>query len=221
MFINQLHERSHKLLFMEIVVLFAILDSNKIVELPSSPYMKIKLKDVIEESKVSPLKEYENEGKYSGLFEKAIESSSMDTLWKETLEKVTNDLSDNPVFLISIFDGIKSAGGGINNINSEVMMAAMINESYVKNSVIKEMLRRLILVRKKEGISFSYSEGKIFLFELVGFCVQHSVFDEVKKDILQKVCEVFGLDSEYIDEFARAITRFLDANQEIHVLINE
>ena len=101
------------------------------------------------------------------------------------------------------------------------MMAAMINESYVKNSVIKEMLRRLILVRKKEGISFSYSEGKIFLFELVGFCVQHSVFDEVKKDILQKVCEVFGLDSEYIDEFARAITRFLDANQEIHVLINE
>ena len=74
---------------------------------------------------------------------------------------------------------------------------------------------------EKKDVTFDYRQEKIFLFELVGFCVRHSVLDEQKRDLLQQVCNGFGLDAEYIDEFAQSISRFLDANQEIHNLINE
>lgn len=222
MFLNQL-EQPYKKLFAEIMCLLAIADGKADGIASLQEPGEIWLTDFIHPAFINAIDSYANELADVSALDDALHDSregSLQKAWENSANKVLDEYADNKALRQEIWQKIMDSGIDIREIKPDMVTATMINTSELKKLILNETLHEILHAEKVSAPS--YQQGKILLFEWVGFCVQSSgILRDEPKSFLQKVCLILGIDPEYIDEFSHAITQFFDANQKIHILMNE
>ncbi|QEY24611.1 hypothetical protein D0T90_09150 [Neisseria animalis] len=112
-------------------------------------------------------------------------------------------------------------GFDILKITPDVIRYMMVSLPTISEGILLKTAEDVISYKGKEADDLTERDKKIIVFELIGAGFSSGAFEDSERKLLEHICQLLKVDSEYIEEFTEVMGRLAAVNKEVADLINE
>ncbi len=141
----------------------------------------------------------------------------------DTIEAKIDEYSPNSHVRQAVIDEITQSGIDFFSINPKVIQIFTANLAQIRQEILLQATELLVAKKKSEGLVLSNREKKIYLYNLLFFCIEGNKDLEENKvaDLLKTMIKSLELDIHYIQEFIPLVKQYVQIEQELVTLVNE
>lgn len=141
----------------------------------------------------------------------------------DSIEAKIDEYSPNSHVRQAVIDEITQSGIDFFSINPKVIQIFTANLEQIRQEILLQATELLVAKKKSEGLVLSNREKKIYLYNLLFFCIEGNKDLEENKvaDLLKTIIKSLELDIDYIKEFIPLVKQYVQIEQELVTLINE
>ena len=114
-----------------------------------------------------------------------------------------------------------SKGEDILTLTPTKIRESMASLPQIKQEILQKAVQTVFARKVAIGLTLSEREKKIILCELIGAAYSSGAFETEEKQLINTICQVCSVDSEYIEEFDTVMSTLFKVNKELAELINE
>lgn len=146
---------------------------------------------------------------------------------RRTLVDITqakiDEYSQNTHVRQAVINEITQSGIDFFSINPKVIQIFTANLDQIRQEILLQTAETVVEKKKIEGIELSNKEKKIYLYNLLYFCIDGNkdLDGEHASSLLKAITLSLGLDLAYIDEFKSLVKQYVQIEQELVILIKE